>query len=193
MTTHRQLEDLLVSYVNGTATREDAEIVQTAIREDKVMAAEYRLLTALRGAVKVPSGDTPGEFGLERFRRTLDRHLRQERRLKFWRALTALAASLFVGIGVLYVVRPGADDPGRYQALQAPGSGTLQVRFQPTATSAQMQDLFRDVGLQVVAGPSALGVYRVRLRERDTPVARDEAVRQLRDRAQIVEFAELDP
>jgi anti-sigma factor RsiW len=192
MTTHRQLEDLLVSYVNGTASRDDAERVQAAIREDQAMAAEYRLLTALRSAVKVPSGDTPGEFGLERFRRTLDRHLREERKLRFWRALTALAASLFVGVAVLHLVNPH-DETASYQALSASGAGTLQIRFQPDATSAQMQDLFRDLRLDVVSGPSALGVYRVRLQQHDTPAARDEALRQLRERAQIVEFAELDP
>jgi anti-sigma factor RsiW len=193
MTTHRELEDLLVSYVNGTASREESDRVQVAIKEDHAMAAEYRLLTALRSAVKVPSGDTPGEFGLERFRRTLDRHLREERRVRFWRALTALAASLFIGVAILHLVNPAGDEAAGYRALSAHGVGTLQLRFQDSATSAQMQDVFRDLQLDVVAGPSALGVYRVRLRENDTPATRDEALRQLRERVQVVEFAELDP
>lgn len=187
-----EIEDLLVSVVNGTASEEMAQRAEQAVRDNPALAEERNFLAALRVATRVPMGETPGEFGLERLRRSLARHRREQRRLRFWRRLTAFAASVLVVVATLHV-RPGGEEASLFQVLQGPSRATLQVRFVPAATTVQVEGMLRDLGLEVVSGPSAVGVWRLRLRESDAPEALATAVERLREQASLIEFAELEP
>jgi hypothetical protein len=89
------------------------------------------------------------------------------------RAAAALVAAALVGGLVAYTATrsaPGdavyetANDAGAVSAAAAPaGSVALDVVFHPDATAERIQAALRAIGGEVVAGPTQLGVYRVRL------------------------------
>lgn len=188
MTMERYSE--LVAYVNGSATREEARQVERLIAADPETAAECRALGVLRQAVKIVHGDTPQLFGLERLQRDIGRIVRQQARVRCLRSVAAVAASIVVALCAVTFV-PGAQDNDLFRALGgATVHAQLQARFTATATQPAIQDCLREVGAEIVAGPSAVGAYRLRL-----PAGADvaAALATLRAHADIVEFVEREP
>ena len=181
---------LLVAYVNGSASAIDRERAERLVNFDPSAAAERDALEALRATLKVPDGDTPQMFGLERLNRDITRLQRQRARVRCLRMVTAVAASLFLGVGAMLFV-PGAQDTTLYRALAGKTTGAqIQLRFTAAATQASIQQVLREVGAEIVSGPSAVGMYRVRL-----PAGADAGfvLATLRAHSDIVEFAEREP
>jgi hypothetical protein len=99
------------------------------------------------------------------------------RRPWLWQAVAAVAVAGFLGQTFwtqILASRPGV--PGGFQmagapavappapppaAIAAPG-GVLSVAFAPDATEAAIRALLLEQGLEIVAGPSALGLYVLR-------------------------------
>jgi hypothetical protein len=50
-------------------------------------------------------------------------------------------------------------------------AANLQIVFKPEATERQMRELLRASGVEIVAGPSALGVYQARATDAAKAVA----------------------
>lgn len=180
----------MVGYVNGSASPQDRQHIEQALAADPAVAAECRALTALRQTVKIVQGDTPQMFGLERLQRDITRLMRQRARVRCLRTVTAVAASLLVAIGAVNFV-PGMHDTTLYRAMSGANAGAqIQLRFTATATMSAMQECLREVHAEIVSGPSAVGMYRVRL-----PAGADlaAALAALRGHADVVEFAEREP
>ena len=62
--------------------------------------------------------------------------------------------------------------------------GTITVAFQPDATEREIRDLLTELDLQIVSGPSSLGLYRLKGDGSAT------ALQALMSRGNIVESAE---
>jgi len=180
---------LLVAFVNGSAAPEERRTAEAMIARDPAAADECRALHALRDTMRIVQGDTPQMFGLERLQRDITRLLRQRARIRCLRMVTAVAASLFVAVGAVTFV-PGARDTALYRAMGGASRAQIQLRFAANATQAQIQSCLREVGAEIVSGPSAVGMYRVRL-----PSGADLAlaIATLRSHSDIVEFAEREP
>jgi hypothetical protein len=65
----------------------------------------------------------------------------------------------------------------------------LQVTFEPGATEQEIRDVLQSAGASIADGPTALGVYNLRLVDAGTTTV-DEALATLRARADVVTFAE---
>jgi anti-sigma-K factor RskA len=197
------LELLLPWYVNGTLEAEERRQVEAYLERNSDARDEVALLRELRQQVKDEKIEhSPGELGLQRLKREIkqagaqpdgaDRMTgRTVTVASFWRPLAVAAclavvvqAGVMVGLGGW----PGSDVEiaSGTAGLTAP---VLQVTFEPGATEQEIRDVLQSAGASIADGPTALGVYNLRLVDAGTTTV-DEALATLRARADVVTFAE---
>lgn len=184
-----EIEALLPFYVNGTLRGDERASVEAALDDDARLRDEAAALGHIRQSMRdIDMGHTPGEFGLARLMRDIDRAApvrqpavrRQSALLPWGLAAAAAVALVAVGLG-----RFGFEDSAPYtQASGGADETFLTLAFQPEASQAQVSDLLLEYGLVIVDGPSAIGLYRV-----DPGQGRDLAAlaADLRDREEVIE------
>ena len=200
----QELDLLLPWYVNGTLSAEERTAVEAYLEDNSEAREEVALLTALRRQVKEqPQENSPGELGLQRLKREINRSEEQEKPqagggkvvsiANWWRPL-AVAACLAVVIqaGVLVNLTGGpggeVDTAGGEPLL---GPAVLEVTFAPSATEQEIRAVLQAAGVSIADGPSAIGVYDLRLlgpAEGDSAI--EEALTKLRARGDVVTHAE---
>lgn len=186
----KEIEELLPFFVNGTLQPDERARVETALAEDQDHSADAVWLEALRAQVQVDlPANSPGEFGLARLMRDVDREAAQtipvQRRFApaLWGALAAsVVAVAFVMSGIL-----GVGEPTFEQASGAQVDEGISVIFQPGLDVESLSVAVHDLGLVIVDGPSAMGVYRVAPIEGEDLATLAEA---LQARADLFEFVE---
>jgi anti-sigma factor RsiW len=184
-----EIEALLPFYVNGTLRGDERASVEAALDDDARLRDEAAALGHIRQSMRDSDmGHTPGEFGLARLMRDIDRAAparqpavrRQSTILPWGLAAAAAIALVAVGLG-----RFGFEESAPYtQASGGADETFLTLAFQPEASQAQVSDLLLEYGLVIVDGPSAIGLYRV-----DPGQGRDLAAlaADLRDREEVIE------
>ena len=197
------LELLLPWYVNGTLEAEERRQVEAYLESNSDARDEVALLRELRQQVKDEKiENSPGELGLQRLKREIkqagaqpggaDRMTgRTVTVASFWRPL-AVAACLAVVVQAGVMVGLGGW-PGSDVEIASGTAGltppVLQVTFEPGATEQEIRDVLQSAGASIADGPTALGVYNLRLVDAGTTTV-DEALATLRARADVVTFAE---
>ncbi|MGI1663682.1 hypothetical protein ACRDNQ_15695 [Palleronia sp. KMU-117] len=191
-----EIESLLPFYVNGTLRGDERTGVEAALAADARLRREADALGQIRGAMRdLDTGPTPGEFGLARLMRDIDRAApRPAPKLASPRRVTTLlpwglAAAAAIALVAVGLGRFGVDPDASYrQASGDAATSTLTLAFQPEATQAAVSDLLLEYGLVIVDGPSAIGLYRVAPAD-----GRDLAAlaAELRDRQEVVESVDL--
>lgn len=194
---------LLPWYVNGTLEAEERRQVEAYLERSSHARDEVELLRALRRQVKDERiENSPGELGLQRLKREIKQATPQQGGTdslsgrtvvvaSFWRPL-AVAACLAVVIqaGVMIGLSGGpgseVDIASGTAGLTAP---VLQVTFDPGATEQEIRDVLQSAGASIADGPTALGIYNLRLVDAGTTTV-EEALATLRARADVVTFAE---
>jgi anti-sigma-K factor RskA len=199
------LDLLLPWYVNGTLSAEERRQVEAYLERSGRARDEVDLLRALRQQVKDEAVEnSPGELGLQRLKREIkqadqapaggDRMAGRTISIaSFWRPLAAAACLVVVvQAGVMVGLRTGTIDPGTVgiasgtTGLSAP---VLQVTFAPDATEEQIRELLQSAGASIAEGPTALGIYQLRLLDAES-TSIDEALTTLRANGDVVTFAE---
>lgn len=187
MNDRRELEELLPAYVNGSLDAATASAVATAVAEDPALADEVRFLAALRDHLQAAdTGTAPGAMGWQRLRRSLDRQPQTMAWSRLWRPAAAVAAALVIAIQAGLLWQAQAPTEPAYVPLAAATAGQIQIRFAPTATAAEIRNLLAAVGLDIVSGPGAAGVYRLRLVGDAGEADITAAITYLRDHGAIV-------
>ncbi len=170
---------------NGTLGEAERAAVEAHLAGCEACRAEYRLLCQLReGLDRHWKEQEPGELGWARLRAAI----RQEKA----RASTAGSAAtpqrgrwLAVAAGLVLAVQAAVigwlwQDRGETPVYQAASgevaAGSIQVRFRPDATEGAIRELLDGLGLEIVGGPGALGIYR--LSGTDDPAAVAAALRR---------------
>lgn len=194
------LDLLLPWYVNGTLEGEERRQVEAYLERSSHARDEVELLRALRQQVKDEAIESsPGELGLQRLKRQMKQEAEQRPQdrmagrtitvASFWRPLAVAAclvvmvqAGIMVGLGGF-----GTTDSGVTTASGG-SPAVLQVTFAPEATEQQIRDVLQQAGASIADGPTALGVYNLRLVDADTSV--EEALATLRASGDVVTFAE---
>jgi anti-sigma factor RsiW len=184
-----EIEALLPFYVNGTLRGDERASVEAALDGDARLRDEVEALGHIRRSMRdIDMGSTPGQFGLARLLRDIDRAdpvrqpaVRRPSAILPW-GLAAAAAVALVAVGL---GRFGFQESAPYtQASGGADETFLTLAFQPEASQAQVSDLLLEYGLVIVDGPSAIGLYRV-----DPGQGRDLAAlaAELRDREEVIE------
>jgi ADP-ribose pyrophosphatase YjhB (NUDIX family) len=170
---HSRALELLPWLVNGTLSGEEREAVEqharTCIACRRELKEQQRLHAAVRARRTV---DVSAEAGFDRLNAELDGAAGTTR--PRWRVSYATAAPFAVaaaaGMAVLAILlwfTPLPELAGsRYETLAtapAEDARMLDIVFADDTTAAEMQELLDDIGGKIVAGPSELGRYSVRI------------------------------
>lgn len=198
------LDLLLPWYVNGTLSDEERRQVEAYLERSSHARDEVDLLRALRQQVKDEAVEnSPGELGLQRLKREIkqaDQTPASADRMagrtisiaSFWRPLAAAACLVVVvQAGVMVGLRTGTIDPdtvGIASGTTGLSAPVMQVTFAPDATEEQIRELLQSAGASIAEGPTALGIYQLRLDNEATSI--DEALTTLRANGDVVTFAE---
>ncbi len=158
-TTHP--DELLPFYVNATLEGEERIRVEAHLEHCACCRQEVDFLRTLRAGMQAGASATAPETAWPRLRRAL-RQTGTTRPSRRWLP-AALAASLLVIVAqtALLLNRP---ESGGYTLSGSTLSGeVVQLRFDPSATEADIRRVLQAVEGTLIDGPGALGVYRVRL------------------------------
>lgn len=181
--TRDEIEALLPFHVNGTLDGAERGEVEAAIAADPDLAAQVAALTAVRATLRAEPVQGPGEFGLARLMREIDRETATPAPTGvsgLWRIAAVVALTLALGQLAWTVTR---EAPPAVTLAGGEAEGLL-VAFAPGTTEAELRALLLDLDLLIVEGPSALGFYRVVPAD---PEANPEALRAALEAAPIVE------
>jgi len=187
-----EIEDLLPWHAAGTLNHRDAQRVEAALAADPELARRYELvreelgetihlnetlgapsaraMTALfakidaepvrKPALSLNLGARMGEFFASFSPRALA-----------WSA-SAAALAIVLQAGIIAGVLLKDSNPGKYDTASAPATVTGEgsyalIRFQPQANAAQITQFLETNKLSIAGGPSAGGLYRVRIAGKD--------------------------
>lgn len=191
----RSVEELLPFYANGSLSSEEKTSVEHGLKHNPELAEELEFLTRLRTQMQeTPQEKSPGELGWKR----LEKMIRVEKQKsdwfsqlaarvsdqdnKAWRAV-ALAACLLLMVQTVHVWQSPQQD--LTAASSSVEGAAITITFAPNASEKDIRELLVTLDLQIVEGPSALGVYQLSA-EGDI----EQKLEVLRARKDIVESAQ---
>lgn len=154
-------DEEMVAYVRGRLPEADAARIAELAAEQPALAAEIALARGIAADVDREAEEpTPGALGWARLTRALDGEARRPTRRPLWPMAAAAAAAVLVWQVVAVPLLP---EPGQYRPVsEAPGpEPEITVAFAPTATEGAIRALLREVGAEVVGGPTAVGLWRL--------------------------------
>lgn len=192
-----QIEQDLPFLVNGTLPDAERVEIEAWLADDAALAAERDALAAIRDSMQAEDVRSPGEFGLARLMRDIGREgggpvtlnpvTEAPRRPWLWQV--AAAAAVVALLAQTVFLREGTPTGGGYELAGASQTGDLVVGFVPQASEEAIRALLLDLGLEIVGGPSALGLYRLGVGEGGDPTAASTALRAAADVVESVENA----
>lgn len=169
---HSRAFELLPWFVNGTLGGAEREAVEAHVRACIACRRELKEQQRLYGAVRARrTADVSAEAGFDRLDRAIDDATYGRRSWnKRYTAAVPFAIAAAAGIAVLAILLWFTPLPepsnGQYSTLAAsPGSTgmLLDIVFAEDTTAAEMQQLLDDIDGEIIAGPSSLGRYSVRV------------------------------
>ena len=169
---HNRAFELLPWLINGTLAGSEREAVEQHVRACIVCRRELKEQQRLHASVRARrTADVSAEAGFDRLDGELDTLPGAAR--PRWRIRYASAAPFGVataaGVAVLAILLWFTPLPelqsNDYRTLATPpaDSALVDIVFADETTAAQMQDLLDDIDGEIVAGPSRLGRYSVRV------------------------------
>lgn len=187
--TDDEIDELLPFRANGTLEGDELASVEAALAETANLRSELAVLSAIRNTMQAEQAPSPGDFGLARLMRTVEAEERTPvatvandnvvpvSRLRIWQA--AAVVVLAVGIGfalphasqrpVPVAVRDAEPAASEGYSLASGGeTADFTVAFAPDAREREIRVLLLDAGVEIVSGPSALGLYGLGLRDPGT-------------------------
>ncbi|MGE5731453.1 MAG: hypothetical protein ACM37U_05895 [Gemmatimonas sp.] len=169
---HNAAFELLPWLANGSLATAERDRVELHVRSCIVCRREFKELERLRLAVRSqPMLHTSAEGGLDRLQRQLDREAasRQAPRNTGYAPFFRFAAVATIGVaflGALLWLAPNVPNQTNYSTLATQvGEQHAQIDliFNQQTAAADIQSLLQTVDGEIVAGPSELGRYGVRI------------------------------
>ena len=154
--TRDEAEALLPFLANGTLEGAEQAEVESIVRADPGLEADLAALNAIRSTLQKEQEYSPGELGLARLERSIDAEKLHPRvRPLAWQIAAAvlLAAVLFQAA---WQFRGSGGGDYQLAGAQAPA---FTVAFRASATEADLRALLQAAGVEIISGPSALGLY----------------------------------
>jgi anti-sigma factor RsiW len=172
MNVNEHPDALLPWYVNRTLDRAERDQVEHHLATCVRCRDEVLLLEGLRAHVQSEEVTPPTELGLKRLLRDVKAERRRNGSLWWRRAAAAAIVVVVIQAGLLANLY--RQPPDTFRTLgDVATEAMVQVRFSPEATEARIRALLQETGAVFVDGPSASGVYRLRL---TTDPANEEAM-----------------
>ena len=171
---HDTVYELLPWLVNGSLAEAERDGAESHVRSCIVCRRELKELERLQLAVRSqPTLHLSAEGGLDRLQRQLDREAasRPVRRDAGYAPFFRFAAVASVGVaflGVLLWLAPNVPNRAGYETLgtqPAAQRAQIDLIFDRQTAAADIQALLQTVDGEIVAGPSELGRYSVRIHD----------------------------
>ena len=186
-----EIEQLLPFLANGTLEGDELAQVEAAVADDPALAAELAALSSIRDTMQNQADDfSPGEMGLARLMKEVeaeDGRAAPAPRSNIWRIAAAVLLAVAVGQAALLATRENTG-AGYELAGNVPAAFTIAV--QPTTTEATLRAMLLDAGVEIVSGPSALGLYQLGLIEGTDRDAAQATLEAATDIIETLEFAQ---
>lgn len=192
---HESALELLPWLVNDTLHGSEREQLERHVRDCLVCRAELRSQRALASLVAgQPTLDVSIDRGFDALLARIDAgDARAAPPHRLWAAVRSrpavlagatVIATVVVAVGI-WIGRKNPDlaGPGSFTTLTQPAADTgalVDVVFAPDVSEVQLRALLQELGLTIVAGPSALGRYTLR-DEAAAPRDTDPLIARLRD------------
>ena len=179
-------DDDLPAFVNGTLPASERDAIQAHLAGCEQCREEVHWLATLREQMQKDPLPAVNEMGMARLIKAVRTEEKQTASGPgWWRG--ALAAAVLVVIAQFGVITAQWQSETIYRPLgETVEASRIQVRFAETASEAQIRELLDRVEGQIVAGPSALGLYLIALPE---GASAEQAATILRSAEGIVEQA----
>lgn len=185
-------EEVLLAFIQGRLAPAAAAEIDRRAADDPRLAADIALMRSLAAAAPDTAAAPGLELGWARLSRAVDAQGRggplSRPRFSAWHmaAAAAAAAGLTILLGDL-----GAPAPPAYQTAAGPQAGgyAAQVAFAPTVPEARLREALLGARAEIIAGPSALGVYRLGFAD---AAARDAGIAALKAQPDLVETIAVD-
>jgi hypothetical protein len=183
--THSRAFELLPWYVNGSLGAEERDGVEQHVRSCLACHRELKQQQHLRAMLRAqPVVHLSPQTGFEQLTRSLGAQTvldeRPPRRFVPLLRFTAVAATALIVVGALLWLAPARlETRADYRTLASDGvaaRGELDIVFGQTVTQTEMQNVLDEIGGTIIAGPSGVGRYRVRLED---PSASDAQIQAL--------------
>lgn len=188
----------LLDYVQDRLDADSRAEVEAAVVGNTDLADELAYYQGLANAGELAEPQTDHEFGWARLSKAIETEtdisstppLAANDNSQLWRIATfALGLVALVQAGLLLGTSPASmeDDPIYVPVTQAAGFH-VQVIFENAATSEEIRELLTGIDGEIIAGPSAIGLYDVRFA---TEEERSIGLDTLRDATDLIESATL--
>ena len=201
-----EIEALLPWHAAGTLSRREAQQVEDALARDPELARRYALVTEELGETIHLNEmlGAPSARAMEKLFTAIDAEPKRlrvpslnlgARVTEFFASLTprtlawsasAAALVLLLQAGIIAGVVFKGESPGGYQTASAPTPAPRQagsfalIRFAPQASAGDVTKFLEANKLTIAGGPSAGGLYRVRVAESKLAQAeRDSLIKKL--------------
>jgi anti-sigma factor RsiW len=169
--------------LNGTLPAHERDALNAAIAVDPALARELELQRRIRDAVNQNAAMPPrsslpqflnrlaaesqrevNQSNVATLQRTVTPMSLEIRQRRGWKIAFALAASIVaIQAAVLApLLRQNNATLEPLSGASATAASNMQITFKPDATEKQIREALRASGVEIVAGPSALGVYQAR-------------------------------
>jgi len=173
----KTIDEKLILHVNGSLDDNEKDAVDALVKQDDELQKEQIFLETLRRGIKDNDRgyDSPGEFGLTRLKRDIQQQTnrteaKQNKNPLFWKRI-AITASVVCSLQLAFNLTQNPIPADiNMQTLSSPSSGaTLQIMFSGSASADQIRAAILEIDGSIIAGPSALGIYRVELPQNSDP------------------------
>jgi len=175
---------LLPWYLNGTLDAAERERVEAWVHATPEREAELEMWRAVQADARLSlPAPTFDEIGWHRLRTQLP----AARRASWLKIAAAASVLLIAGLQTAILVR---DEAGVHRPLsETPlaDQWQLRVRFAESATLVEIGVMLDRHDAQLVAGPSALGLYTLSIPKRDAPLSPQPLVDALKSEPLVVE------
>lgn len=177
---------LLPWYLNGTLTDAERERVETWLRDAPERESELAMWRAVQADARQAS---PAPAFDELAWRRLRNQLPGARRSSWLKVAAAASVLLIAGLQTAILVR---EDPAVHRPLSETPLADhwqLRVRFVESATLAEISAMLERHDAQLVAGPSALGLYTLAIPKQAAPSSPQTLIEALKTEPLVLEVS----
>ena len=189
------LSELLLDYVQGTASQEAVEAIEARLPVDPKIADEIAYYKGLKTAVSPLKQSPPvDELGWQRLSKAIEAErnpVAANDNFQFWKYAAAALAVVAALQTAFLMQSPGTPEEPVFVTASAENEAAfgLTVIFQPDTTANDLTEVLKAVDGEIIAGPSALGLYTVAF---ETEASRDSALESLAAQPDVIESVTLN-
>ncbi|MDH5191524.1 MAG: zf-HC2 domain-containing protein [Gammaproteobacteria bacterium] len=156
-------EDLLPWYVNGTLSSEEQSLVSAHLSSCDRCSQEVELLISIQKVANEPVDDAVLDMAQRRFMRELNSTSTVKKDKTWWQPVFAAAAMLVIVVQFVVIMNI-EQETDSYQPAGIEQTGIVyQIQFHDGVKEQDIRILLQSANASIIDGPGALGLYRVRL------------------------------